>query len=89
MTFKFEGTAVGIFVASGRDAGIVEYSIDGKTPGTMDLFTNWSRSLHIPWAFVLDADLAPGTHELKLTVSEKKNAASTGTAVRIAHMLVN
>lgn len=87
--FKFDGPTIGIFVAAGPDAGIVEFSVDGKPPRTVDLFTQWSRSLHLPWAVVLDGDLVPGPHELTLKISEKKNPASQGHAVRIAHFLVN
>lgn len=89
LKFKFEGTAVGIFVASGPDAGTVEYSIDGSPAATQDLFTTWSPSLHIPWAYVLSADLPPGPHELTLKVADKSNPRSKGTAVRIMHFLVN
>ena len=87
--FRFEGTAVGIFVAAGPDAGTVEFSTDGGEFRSLDLFTRWSPKLHIPWACVLDADLAPGAHELVLRISERRNPQSTGTAVRVCHMLVN
>ena len=79
--FRFEGTAVGIFVAAGPDAGTLEFRIDGAPWRSQKLFTNWSKSLHIPWAYVLDGDLAPARHELAMRVS-------TGTA-RVAHLLVN
>jgi sialidase-1 len=86
---KFEGTGVGIFVAAGPDAGMVEYSVDGSEFIERDLFTGWSPSIHLPWAYVLNADLEPGQHELVLRVSNKSNAKSKGTAVRIMHFLVN
>ncbi len=79
--FAFEGTAVGIFVAAGPDAGIVEFQIDGGPWRQSKLLTDWSASLHIPWAYVLDADLNPGQHELVMRVT-------AGTA-RIAHLLAN
>ena len=78
--FRFEGTAVGIFVAAGPDAGILEFRIDGAPWRSQKLFTNWSKSLHIPWAYVLDSDLAPARHELAMRVSSG--------AVRVAHLLV-
>jgi hypothetical protein len=79
--FAFEGTAVGTFVAAGPDAGIVEFRIDGGEWRRQNLFTNWSKTLHIPWAYVLDADLDGGRHELTMRMS-------SGTA-RIAAMLAN
>jgi sialidase-1 len=87
--FKFNGTAVGIFVAAGPDAGTVEYRIDGGACALRNLFTQWSFGLHLPWAHVLNADLAPGPHELVLKVAGKSDTQSKGTAVRIMHLLVN
>jgi hypothetical protein len=79
--FAFDGTAVGIFVAAGPDAGVVEFRVDGGEWRKQNLITSWSRTLHIPWAYVLDADLAAGPHELTMRVSSG--------AIRIAQMLVN
>ena len=87
--FAFEGSAVGIFVAAGPDAGTVEFRIDGGAWRKQNLFTSWSPTLHIPWAYVLDADLSPGAHELTLRVSAEADSKSTGHAIRIAHLLVN
>jgi sialidase-1 len=87
--FAFEGTAVGIFVAAGPDAGTVEFQLDGGEWRRRNLFTGWSATLHIPWAYVLDADLPPGRHELAMRVSAARDPRSTGNAVRIAHLLVN
>ncbi|MBN2477478.1 MAG: alpha/beta fold hydrolase [Pirellulales bacterium] len=89
LKLKFTGTAVGIFVAAGPDAGIVEYRVDGGATNRRDLYTQWSGTLHLPWAQVLAADLTPGAHELELRVSPDANTRSKGHAVRIAHFLVN
>jgi lysophospholipase L1-like esterase len=89
LTLKFDGTAAGIFVAAGPDAGIVEFSIDGKPFRAADLFTHWSSGLHIPWAYVLDAGIEAGAHELTLRISEKKNDDSKGHAARIVNFLAN
>lgn len=85
----FEGPTIGIFVAAGKDAGIVEFSIDGGPWRSRDIFTGWSPYLHLPWAHVLDGDLTPGKHEIKLRSSAKHNPASSGHAIRIMHILVN
>ena len=89
MTLKFSGTAVGIFVAAGPDAGIVDFRMDGGPWASRNLYTQWSGGLHLPWAQVLNAELAPGEHELVLKVAEQSDARSKGTAVRIMHFLVN
>ncbi len=89
LRFEFSGTAVGLFVVTGPDAGIVEFSIDGSAFLPRDLFTEWSPYLHLPRAEVLAADLATGTHRLVLRVADKANPLSRGTATRIMHFLVN
>jgi sialidase-1 len=88
-SFAFEGTAVGIFVAAGPDAGTVEFQLDGGAWRKQNLFTSWSATLHIPWAYVLDADLSEGRHELAMRVSADADPKSTGHAVRMAHLLCN
>lgn len=87
--FRFEGTAVGLFAVAGPDAGTLEFSIDGGPFRSLDLFTAWSARLHLPWAYVLDADLAPGPHEVTLRASARQHPQSKGTAIRVAHLLVN
>jgi sialidase-1 len=87
--FAFEGTAAGIFVAAGPDAGTLEFSIDGAPFRSRNLFTEWSPTLHIPWAYVLDADIPPGRHELTMRVSAAADPRSKGHAIRITDMLAN
>ena len=83
LRLSFEGTGVGIFVPAGPDIGIVEYSIDGGLFVEKDLWSGWSASIHLPIAYMLNADLAPGKHEMVLRVSGKSNPKSKGTTVRI------
>lgn len=87
--FTFEGKAVGIALISGPDAGVITYQIDGKKARTLDTFTQWSPSLHLPWYLVLGDELKSGKHTLKLTIADTKNPASVGNACRIVHLLVN
>ena len=85
----FSGRAVGIAVVSGPDAGTVTYRIDGQKPQTLDLFTQWSPQLHLPWYLILADELKPGPHRLRVSISDRKNPQSTGTACRIVYFLVN
>jgi hypothetical protein len=78
---RFEGTAVGVFVAAGPDAGVLEFRIDGGPWRKQNLLTSWSKSLHIPWAYVLDGDLEAGRHELVMRMADG--------AARIVAMLAN
>ncbi len=88
--FAFEGTAIGLWVAAGPDAGVIEYRIDGGPPHQMDLLTDWSAMLHLPWAYILAANLSPAPHTLDLrVVAPAADRTHGGTAIRIAHFLVN
>ncbi len=86
---RFEGTAVGIAVAAGPDAGTISYTIDGKKYDELDLFTRWSRGLHLPRYVILADQLKKGKHRLVITISENRNNDSAGNACRIVHFLVN
>ena len=85
----FSGRAVGIFVAAGPDAGVIEFSIDGGDWKNQDLFTKWSGGLHLPWAYVLAAELKQGKHTLAVRIAKERNARSKGHACRVVHLLVN
>ncbi len=87
--FKFEGNAVGLAVAAGPDAGIIEYSIDGEPWQEQDLFTRWSSQLHLPWYYTLASDLKQGKHILQLRVTDRKNSSSKGNNCRIRYFFVN
>jgi len=89
LKLSFDGNATGIAVNAGPDAGIIEYSIDGGTLQEADLFTPWSKSLHLPWYLVLGDGLSASKHTLMIRVKEAKNPKSKGHACRIVHFLLN
>ena len=87
--FILIGSMIGIGVLSGPDAGIINYTIDGKAYTPVNLYTQWSGGLHLPFYFILADDLNPGSHTLEIKISDKKAANSKGTAVRITNFLEN
>jgi len=89
LKFQFNGTAVGIFVAAGPDAGKIEYSIDDESFLELDLFTKWSQHLHLPWLYILAANLENKEHILTLRTIINKNKNSMGNACRIFYFVVN
>lgn len=89
LSLSFEGTAVGAFVLAGPDAGMVEVSIDGGKPQTIDLYHHYSKGLHYPRTVMFATDLAAGKHQLVLRVSGKHNDQSKGHAVRIMQFVAN
>ncbi|AHF15516.1 hypothetical protein NIASO_10815 [Niabella soli DSM 19437] len=89
LELPFSGTAIGIAVLSGPDAGMIRYSIDGKEWKKIELYTQWSNGLHLPWYVLLGDGLSKGTHRLSIVIADEKNVGSKGNAVRIVHFLVN
>jgi len=89
LKYDFNGNAIGIAIASGSDAGIIEYRIDKGDWKKQDLFTQWSSQLHLPWFITLGYGLEDGDHHLEIRVSPEKNAQSKGTACRIRYFYVN
>jgi sialidase-1 len=85
--FTFEGTACGLFIATGPDAGQIEFSMDGGAWRTLDTVTQWSSGLHLPWALILDDQLKPGSHiaRVRLAVSNPPSRS----AMRVFHLLLN
>lgn len=89
LKLKFEGTAVGIAVTAGRDAGNIEYRINKKEWKKLNLFTKWSTNLHLPWYYTLATELSKKKHLLEMRITETKDKRSTGNACRIRYFYVN
>jgi len=89
LSLKFKGNAIGMAIVSGPDAGIVNYTIDNGPEQHLDLYTEWSSFLHLPWYVLFGSGLKNGNHELKLTISNEKNKNSKGNACRIVYFLLN
>lgn len=87
--FQFQGNAVGIAVASGPNAGAIEYRIDESPWKKQDLFTQWSNQLYLPWYFTLASGLASGKHTLEVRLLEEKNSKSTGRQAIIRYFYYN
>ncbi len=86
----FQGTAVGIAVICGPDAGAIKYSIDGKNEKRVDLFFQpHSAYLYFPQYLMLGDDLKKGRHLLKVKIDQEHNEKSKGNTVRIVHFFHN
>ena len=81
LKFKFEGSAIGIAVAAGPDAGVIEYRIDKKEWKKRDLYTRWSAGLHLP------GELTKGQHLLEIRMA--KTADNKVKACRIRYFFTN
>lgn len=87
--FQFEGNATGIAVASGPNAGMIEYRVDGSAWKKQDLYTRWSQQLYLPWYFTLVSGLDNGKHTLEIRLLEKKNSESKGRQAIIRYFYYN
>ncbi len=84
--YDFEGRGIGLLITSGPDAGVIEFSVDGADFREVDTITKWSRSLHLPWALILDDGLSDGPHSLRVRTTDH---AEGRTALRVFRFLVN
>jgi sialidase-1 len=89
LRFKFKAKAIGMAVAAGPDAGIIEYRIDDGEWQHLNLFTQWSMHLHLPWYYTLSAELSDKEHILELRTSQIKDEHSMGHACRIRYFFIN
>lgn len=89
LTLTFTGNAVGIGLIAGPDTGEVLFSIDNAPYQSMDLYTQWSHFLHLPWYKLFASNLSDKKHTLHLKISNNKNPKSKGNACRIVYFLVN
>jgi sialidase-1 len=87
--FPFKGRAVGICAVTGPDVGMIEYSIDDKYSGIVDLYTQWSNEYNLPWFVIFKDELSDSNHLLKIKILKDKNPKSAGNAVRLLKFLVN
>ena len=89
LAIEFTGTAMGAYVLAGPDAGMVEAQVDGGPARKIDLWHPFSEGLHYPRTVLFAAELKAGPHKVVVTILAEKNAKSTGTAVRIVHLVAN
>ncbi|MDP6544932.1 MAG: GDSL-type esterase/lipase family protein [Phycisphaerae bacterium] len=89
LTLEFTGKAIGAYVLAGPDAGVLEATIDGGKPVTVDLYHRYSRGLHYPRTVMFDADLKPGKHTLKLKTATIEGRKQGGQAARILQFVAN
>lgn len=89
LRLPFTGTAAGIAVIAGGDAGTISYAIDNGAYRELDLYTVHSSWLHLPCYYLLSGDLKKGKHTLHIRISHQSNKNSKGHACRIVNFLIN
>jgi sialidase-1 len=89
LKLKFKGTVVGIAVAAGPDAAMIEYRIDKKQWQQLNLSTQWSKHLHLPWFYTLVSELEPKKHLLEIRLAEISEDSLVEKACRIRYFYIN
>ncbi|HPO14877.1 MAG TPA: GDSL-type esterase/lipase family protein [Candidatus Hydrogenedentes bacterium] len=89
LELAFEGTLIGVSEIAGMDAGIMECSVDGKAPVSLDFYDHYCEMFHRPVCRILAEDLAPGKHVATLRMAQDKNLKSQGHAARILKFATN
>lgn len=84
LSLTFKGTAIGIFCEAGPQTGVISYTIDNGPRRTLDTFTDWSNQLYLPFIYMLDSNLRPGRHKLRLQVEDGDR-----TKLQIVYFAVN
>lgn len=88
-TLTFSGDSLAVFFAAGPNSGIFHYSVDGGAAQTVDLYTEWSHEVHLPWVVVLAKELDAGEHRVTVTIADEKNEKSGGHDCIIRYFLLN
>lgn len=89
LTFKFSGTAVGLYWQIAADSGDIEWTLDGGKANRRSSWDKYALSFNRPNYAVLSDTLAPGEHTLKIKILAEKNVQSKGNMIRIAAFMVN
>jgi hypothetical protein len=76
LTLPFEGRAVGIWMWIGSGTPAIEYAVDGAGWKRCEPVTPWSRTHELPWVVVLEDELVPGRHTLRLKTAPEKGDGS-------------
>ena len=85
LDFSFRGTATGLFLTAGPDAGDIETSVDGGPFVKSRLRADYG-ALHYPYVDMIADGLDEGLHNVRLRIVPSDRG---GTAVRIHRVCVN
>ena len=86
-SLRFKGSAIGVYLVAGPDAGSLEASIDGGEFRSYLLYHRFSKGLHYPRTVLLGDNLDKGEHLLKVRIAPKGKQG--GTAARIIRFVAN
>ena len=89
VTFEFDGRAIGAYVLSGPDAGVLEASIDNGGFRPTRLYHRYSSRLHYPRTVMFATNLKSGKHTIRLRLAQIADSKQQKQAARILQFTVN
>ena len=90
LTIDFTGTAIGAYLLTGPDAGIIRCMVDGKQTKDIDILHRHS-GFNYPMTVMFFNELAEGKHKLELEILENQPGRKKpgGTALRVIGFTAN
>lgn len=90
LTINFTGTAIGAYMLSGPDSGIIRCTVDGKQTKEIETLHRYS-GFNYPMTVMFFNELNRGDHILELEILENKpgRIKPGGTAFRAIHFTAN
>lgn len=89
LTYKFTGTAIGLYWQIASDSGDIEWSLDGGKPQRRSSWDRYALRFDRPNYAVLSDTLPADEHTLKIKILPEKNPQSKGRMIRLAAFMVN
>jgi hypothetical protein len=90
LTVKFTGTAIGAYMLTGPDAGVIRCTIDGAQTKEIDTLCKFS-GFNYPVTILFFNELENGEHTLDLEILENRSGRmkAGGTALRVMGFTAN
>ena len=96
LSIKFTGTAIGAYMLSGPDTGIIKVSVDGKLSKEIETLRKYS-SFNYPMTVMFFNELENGEHSLELEILPNQKGGKDrsgggklgGTALRVIGFTAN
>ena len=79
-TFAFTGRQIKLYTVRDSDQGIMSVAVDNAAPVDVDDYAGARNAAGLTWT---SPTLTAGSHTLRITVTGRKNSASSGTTIAI------
>jgi lysophospholipase L1-like esterase len=88
LDLPFDGRMVGVLYQLGPDSGHMDVAVDDGQFKTLQVFDRYAVGMSRPQHRMVDKDLAPGRHTLRVRVTGDRAEQSKGNYVRLGYLMV-